>query len=66
MDKLNQIMALADKVDGTLPKYILTLTITERNIIADALTVLYGVEKNTNNKDNLHKALDNHFSSKTK
>lgn len=52
MNKLEQIRALADKVDGDLPSrkegvqtiVRLELTRVERNLIADALMVLYGVE----------------------
>ena len=42
--KLEEIMALADKVDGPLPqegeRTILEMTRRERNLIADALTAL--------------------------
>jgi len=49
MSRLDQIKALADKVDGELMilhnnRVCLELTRMERNLIADALTVLYGVE----------------------
>lgn len=56
MSKLDQIRALADKVDGPLPRrkdgngfdiHRLEMTNVERNLIADALTVLYGVERSS-------------------
>lgn len=54
MNKLDQIKTLADRIDGPLPHrfdpdqdrtlFRFEMTISERNLIADALTVLYGTE----------------------